>query len=233
MAINSLTDTSMAEVGYRLHSTIYYTSSDSFVKAGYPWLRAIRVKVQGAGGGGASATRTTGTQGINVRGGGGGGAYMEKFITDIDSLAASETITVGAGGAGGADPVSSDTPAVGSAGGDSTAFGMTAGGGGGGVITAGTTCAAGGTVTGTGDFTMRGGRGGPSGANLAQAVQPLYGHGGLSFLGRSNPTFSNNTGGSGPSGYGAGREGSNRNNSSGGASGYTGGAGVVIVELYA
>ena len=82
---------------YNLVQTVYFTSSGTFSKGSYPWLRAIKVKVQGGGGGGAGS-------GSNGHGGGAGGgsAYAESFITDIAGLDSSVTVTRGAGGAGGA-----------------------------------------------------------------------------------------------------------------------------------
>jgi hypothetical protein len=91
--------------GYVFVETVYFTSSGTFTKASYPWLRAVRVKCQGAGAGGgggdSSSTRTLA--------GGSGGNYSESFITDIAGLDASVTVTRGAGGAGGADTGSSAT----------------------------------------------------------------------------------------------------------------------------
>ena len=121
--------------GYRYHSTVYFTSSGTFTKASYPWLRAVRVKVQGAGASGG------GTDYIDINGeaaaapGGGGGAYAESFITNIASLAASVTVTVGSGGTGGAGGTSgSPNGGDGVAGGSSsfgagTAYEVSAGGG--------------------------------------------------------------------------------------------------------
>jgi hypothetical protein len=79
--------------GYQYRETVYFTSSGTFVKADYPWLRAIRVRCVGGGGGG--------TTDVNISAGGsGGGGGAESFITDIAGLAASVTVTRGAGGAG-------------------------------------------------------------------------------------------------------------------------------------
>jgi len=51
LADDAVTGAKLAQ-GYTYHSTVYFTSSGSFTKASYPWLRAIRVKVVGGGGGG-------------------------------------------------------------------------------------------------------------------------------------------------------------------------------------
>ena len=87
--------------GYQYRETIYFTSSDEFVKADFPWLRAIRVRCQGGGGGGGGAASTGAGQtamGVN----GSAGNYAESFITDIAGLDASVTVTRGSGGGGGA-----------------------------------------------------------------------------------------------------------------------------------
>jgi len=224
--------------GYRYHSTVYFTSSSTFTKASYPWLRAIRVKIVGGGGGGAAATRTSGSTGRNSRGGGGGGGYAEKWITDIAGLSASETVTVGAGGAGGVlSSTTSDTPVVGDAGGATSAFGLTGNGGSGGVIS-NNAGAAGGTASG-GDINITGGRGGNSAENISNtepnyALFQLVGSGGDSMLGFSRTeAVNNNAGARDGSGFGWGREGSNRSSASTGRNGSAGGDGVVIVELYA
>jgi hypothetical protein len=86
---------------YRFVTTVYFTSSGTFTKADYPWLRAIRVKCQGGGGGGGGAA-TTGVGQQAISSGGAGGAYAESFITNIAGLDASVTVTRGAGGTGGA-----------------------------------------------------------------------------------------------------------------------------------
>lgn len=77
---------------------VTFTSSGTFTKANYPGMKGIRVRVQGGGGGGIGADVTAAGQ-QSAGGGGGGGAYAESFLTP-DQLAASETVTVGAGGAG-------------------------------------------------------------------------------------------------------------------------------------
>ena len=75
--------------GYRYHSTVYFTSSGSFTKATYPWLRAIRVRMVGGGGAGAGCA-TTGASTVSVSSGGQGGNYAEKWITDIAGLSAAK-----------------------------------------------------------------------------------------------------------------------------------------------
>ena len=83
---------------FGLRQVLTFTADGSFTKASYPWLRAVRAKVQAGGGGGGGSA---GGSGEACAGGGGGGGYAESLV-DVDALGASETVTVGAGGAGGA-----------------------------------------------------------------------------------------------------------------------------------
>jgi hypothetical protein len=87
--------------GYQFRETVYFTSSGTFTKADYPWLRAIRVRCVGGGGGGGGAAATAANQ-LSAASGGASGGYAESFITDIAGLDASVTVTRGAGGGGGA-----------------------------------------------------------------------------------------------------------------------------------
>jgi hypothetical protein len=211
--------------GYVYVDTLYFTSSGTFTKASYPWLRAIRVKVQGAGGGGGGAGATGASQFSNGFGGL-GGAYAESFITDIAGLDASVTVTRGAGGAGG-----NDTPGAGSAGGQSS-FGsiVTAnGGGGGGGFAAGpdsniafflVSWTGGGQANGSGDLVVRGR---PSHAFV----------GGISVLGGPGSVQTLGNGSAGVGFGGGGSAGVNRDSSEPARSGGAGANGIVIVELFA
>jgi hypothetical protein len=217
-----------------LREILYFTSSGTFTKATYPWLNAIRVRVQGAGGGsGGCATTSTGQ--ISAGGAGAGGGYAEKFITDIAGLASSVTVTVGAGGAGGAAGNN-----AGSAGNNTTAFGLTGNGGGGGFGSAAAAFASffpvtatGGSGTG-GDINISGGDNTLPVALNADRVIPSVS--GASVLGKSiggsiadsggRNAFVGKTFGGGASGPALGAGGTQR-------AGAAGGAGIVIVELYA
>jgi hypothetical protein len=197
---------------YRFVDTVYFTSSGTFSKADYPWLRAIRVKCVGGGGGGSGANNTAG-------GGGSGGSYAESFITDIALLDASEPVTVGAGGAGGVGAV------TGAAGGEST-FRPVGGGGGGG----GNSNGQGGlptTPVGDGQLVIGGNAGGSGGDATASS-----GHGGGSVLGAGGRGSRNNANATGTVGrnYGGGGGGSRSTGTNNGAAGADG---IVIVELYA
>jgi len=221
--INSNMDTlDELGLGYRYVDTIYYTSNGTFVKANYPWLRAIRVKVQaGGGGGGGIGNETLGSAG------GGGGGYGELFITDITGLDASISVTRGGAGAGG----TSGSRTIGNSGGSSSAFGVFCAGGQGGGNDSGQAGGAGGGISGqtTRDFEAAGSRGG--GGLAGPSSQP--GAGGHSYLGfgginpyRVRGSFAiNGTNGV----HGGGGSGGGGNNTVGGA----GGSGIVIVELYA
>jgi hypothetical protein len=219
--------------GYVFVETVYFTSSGTFTKATYPWLRAIRVKCVGGGGGGGGAQPTTA---ITTSGGSGGssGGYAESFITDIAGLAASVTVTRGAGGAGG-------NGANGSNGGDSSFGALVLGENGNfGLLRSpigGVRFFRGGTIpipsVNVGDFTAQGsvggfviadvngsGGGGPGGDSF------FAGGGRATMSASAGPGFN---GMLGSGGGGAWNSTSQASNQTGGA----GGNGIVIVELYA
>jgi hypothetical protein len=214
--------------GYQYRETVYFTSSGTFVKADYPWLRAIRVKCVGAGGGGRGREA-----GDNQGGGGGGGGYAEKFITDIAGLDATVTVTRGNGGPGG---IAASIPGNGTNGGTSSFGSLLSASGGQGC--ASTTGGAGGSGTG-GDLNMSGNRGDADGSfsGLIVAQQLRRGRGGDSPLGWG---FGENYASAGGAGGAQGRDGINfGGGGSGGIAGSSdqpggsGSAGIVVVELYA
>jgi hypothetical protein len=223
--------------GYVFKETVYFTSSGTFTKATYPWLRAIRVKCQGGGGGGSGGVATNASQ-YCVGGSGGGGGYAESFITDIAGLDASVTVTVGSGGAGGA---AGNNP--GSTGGTSSFGSLVSGlGAVGGYVPAlyatSTTLVVrltgpSGGASGTGNLIVHG-RQGQSAASGFSSNFVLSEPGGDSFLGSGALMLANNTtraeNGFNWGGGGGGRASSiNQSAAAGGA----GGPGIVIVELYA
>jgi hypothetical protein len=204
---------------YRFVETLYFTSSGTFTKADYPWLRAIKVKVQAGGSGGAGRAASN-----NSGAGGAGGGYAERFFSDIASLSSSVTVTVGAGGAGGA--AGNNNGAVGGV----SSFGnvgdawrtratggeigtSTAEGGGGGVGTHGSLLIAG----------QAGGRG-QNGSPESPGV------GGSSHLGGGGRVAGASAGFSGGI-YGGGGGGASVTGSN--LAGGNGAPGIVIVELYA
>lgn len=199
---------------YAFVDTVYFTSNGTFSKGNYPWLRAIRVKVQGGGGGGG------GVDAAGAAGGGGGGGYAESFVTDIAGLSSSVTVTVGAGGAGGSGAVS------GSGGSDSSFGALTVGNGGGGGGTLGNP---GSGDSGSGDVVFNGDGGGPGGNSDAPSGKGGGSHLGGGAIGGRNQVSSNGANGEPYGGGGGG----GRRTSSGSVTGGDGAPGIVIVELYA
>lgn len=214
--------------------TVTFTSSGTFTKATYPWLKTVRVMLVGGGGGGGSIVDSSGTN-RGYAGGGASGGYSEKWIT-VASLGTSETVTIGAGGTGGASGGANN----GTDGGD-TSFGShcsATGGQGGKAVDDGVGNkypAVAGRASG-GDINAKGENGGQPGYGLADDNYG-QGFGGSSRLGEGgnnsvayNPSESGQDGnvGSGGSGGYAGRS-----FTTGGTPGGDGGDGRVIVELYA
>jgi hypothetical protein len=219
---------------YNLVQTLYYTSSGTFTKATYPWLRAMRVKVQGAGGGGGGAA-TTISGVVSVGSSGGAGAYAESFITNISGLSASETVTVGSSGAGGAAGNN-----AGSAGGTSSfgslvsANGGNPGDGGSSITTPGILGSVNAQTTATGDLTIAGP--GQSGFTFAIAGFLASVRGADSSLGTGGDAIFTGGGSNGNAGTGRGSGGSGGVNVQSQVttrSGGNGAPGIVIVELYA
>lgn len=217
----------------QLVETVSFSASGSFAKGDYPWLERVKARVWGGGGGGGGAT-LTGAGSISGGGGGGGGAYAEGFIHESD-LSSSETVTVGAGGSGG-------TAANGSDGGTSS-FGSHAvadsGKGGITVIAThphGTRGGSGGDIAScTGDIKLSGSNGGHIWSTSVARVftgsggaSGVGGGGGLGTITSSGLTGSNGDV-PGGGGAGAGNAESQGTNKAGG----DGGAGLVVLELYA
>jgi len=211
--------------GYVLGEILYFTSSGTFVKANYPGLRAVKVKVQGGGGGGGG--RQGGTTSVGA--GGGGGGYGEKFIL-VDDLASNESISVGQGGSG--RPANTGTA------GWASLFGnhITASGGGAGewTTTANTTAqgGSGGSVTGA-DFSVPG-QDGQQGRIYQGDNDHIYfpGSGGSSFLGLGGVALTPGQTGPGRAGTGWGAGGSGAAGGPSDGPGGDGQPGIVIVELY-
>jgi hypothetical protein len=222
-----------ATPSYRYVQTVYFTSSGTFTKADYPWLRAIRVRVQAGGGGGGGGSATGLNQG-SPGGGGQGGHYAESFITDIAALPSSAPVTVGSGGSGGVG-------AAGSTGGTSS-FNTTlvvANGGLGGAHRGASALptnadSVSGPFSGTGDIQVTGGVGmGSLITAVATVLGMLGGTGGNSVLGGGGISKLRTFGD--PSGrtYGGGGGSSLNDQSQPANTGGAGAPGVVIVELYA
>jgi hypothetical protein len=198
---------------YSLVQILYFTSSGTFTKATYPWLRGIKVTCVGAGGAGEG--NASGSRGC---GGGGAGLTAITFITDIAGLDSSITVTRGAGATGGTSS--------GSAGGSSS-FGslVSANGGGGGSPDGGA-----GAGSGTGDINIVGGPGAPGGFLLSNFAgiggSSAFGGGAAGLTSFGSDQFGNLAPGIGGGGGGA-------RGASGAVSGGNGGNGLVVLELYA
>lgn len=221
-----------------LDQVVTITSSDAFVKANYPGLRSIRVRMVGGGGAGGGSDATTGTEG-SAGGGGGGGAYAE-FIVPASALSESEAVTIGSGGVGAA-------ASTGGNGSDTVAFGVTCGAGNGAPRSTnanmdyfnsrgGTSGSVTGTPVGSVPFILSvdGTWGYPPAAAIYRS---MGGHGADTLLGRGghggNAHTTTGQGGGGGRGYGSGGGGAAaRPNSTSGFAGGDGAPGVVIIEVY-
>lgn len=218
-----------AEVGLR--QLVTFTSNGSFTKATYPWLKRVHVKAVGGGGGGGGSA-TTGAGQVSSGGGGGSGGYVEELI-EVDALSASETVTVGGGGAGGVG-------VTGTAGTAST-FGAhnSAGAGTGGVGGVAATPlgiagsgGSGGASTG-GDLNITGSNGGSPQASSSSRV--LTGTGGASLFGsvRDHGWIGASVDGADANDYGSGGVGGGCVQSSGSTqTGGDGSDGLVVCYLY-
>lgn len=221
--------------GYSYRETVRFTSSGTFTKSAYPWLRAVKVMLVGGGGAGGSVPATS--AGVHSTGsGGGGGGYAEKFIASND-IGGSVAVTVGAGGS----PVAGGTGTPGGSG-SSSSFGalVVASGGVGGENYASNANYVIGQVgvggTGTAGDRMLPGATGSSGGGMA--TFGFGGGGGDSQLGVGGgavytPVTAASVAGKPGDGYGGGGSGAGGNASSPARLGGAGSPGVVVVELYA
>lgn len=217
-----------------LREIVVFNSSDTFDKATYPWLARVHVLVVGGGGGGGGAEATTIGEAAAGSGGAGGGAA--EVIVDVSALAASETVTVGAGGTAGAGAAGGD-------GGDSSfgAHAVAEGGEGGDLGTATSATSFGGTSAGgqgtTGDVLYQGGDGDPgvssyAGSDAPQRFTVAGSGGGSRVCGRTaDRIFSD--GGSAVANSGRGGNGASQAEGAAASAGRAGGSGVVICWLYA
>lgn len=215
------------------NTTITAPPTTQFFTASGTWSRPAgckKIKVCATGGGGGAGSAQGGTVQFGMSGGGAAGTFGEKWI-DVTAIA-SETVTIGAGGAGGGTGAAE----AGGAGG-STSFGahMTCPGGEGGNFTAAgstatSTAANGDTAAATGaDFSVMGGRG----------QQGVRMDGGVGFGGSGAPSMyssgaygvTNNATGRNAVGHGGGGSGCGSNNATVRAGG-SGSPGLVIVEEY-
>lgn len=211
----------------------WYTHSDkrsiqSFTASGIytkpAGLRAAKIFVTGGGGGGGD------TSGDLVNRGGGGGSAGGTAIKQVSAalLGATETVTVGAAGAGGSPGATGGTSSMTITGGLTV---QATGGIGASPGSAASPSADGGGAPGVatnGDINLGGGSGSPG----VNAPQPVGGNGGASYWGGGGRGKSLGAGGNGLA-YGSGGGGSSQNSGSG--SGNVGGpgvAGIVVVEEF-
>lgn len=206
----------------------------NFVKADYPNLVWFRAMLAGGGGGGGGAAATVAAE-ASVGGGGGGSGYAELVVTDLSTIAASESYTVGAGGIGGVG-----TSTLATTGDPTTMLGVTASGGKNGTNAGsvpfeyiGVSGGAGGSTAGT-RTTFQNGQVG--GAGVGAGWRNAGGIGGASHYGNGgqggNATTAN--GGNGAQGRrgGGGGGGANRPSQGTARSGGVGGDGFIWFELW-
>ena len=221
-----------ALTGYRFQQTVRYTSSSIFTKGSFPEGKAVRVRVQGGGAaGGPAGTASAGNH--STAGGGGGGGYAEKFIL-FSALAATETVTVGAGGAG-------STAASNGASGGTSSFGAhcVATGGSGGAFSNNVSLyvsAPGGDggIGTAGDILVKG-AGGGNGTGYSTLASAGHGGSGHFGGGAMAPTTGASTGLAGNAGgnYGGGGSGAMTNqNFATSSAGGSGAPGIVLVDVY-
>lgn len=221
-AIEDLADAVDATVaaGFRFAGQVIYDTVGTFnfdknnpLGTGDIGLRAVRVRCQ-AGGAGGMGTNNPG----RCVGGGGGGGYAESFIL-ATSLAATESITVGAGGAGGTATADFSAGAAGSPSSFGTLVSAV-----GGLASGGNNGGGGGTAT-AGQIQIGGGGGGGGSGTFAEVT----GAGGASVLGGGGA-------GLGAGGSLTGQPGRNFGGGGGGArknaTGGAGAQGIVIVDLF-
>jgi len=211
---------------------IVYAANDTFTKASYPGLRAIRVIAVGGGGATGGTAATAGGQSASSAGGG-AGEYAESIIL-ASALAAGETVTVGAGGTKGAAGNNAGTN------GGASSFGAFVAANGGGSSPggsagsgAGFTGAGLGGTGGTGDILIPGGDGGFAGRLSSDPSVPIpVNRGGASQMSTEarSPNVSAGTAFDGKD-YGGGAGGQSAGASTAARAGADGADGVVIVEI--
>lgn len=217
-------------VGFLFSQRIVYTAGGNFTKGSFSGIRGVMVKSQGAGGGSGGVAATSAQAAVS--GAGGGGGYCEEWIPAA-SLAASETVTVGAGGSAGA----SGANAGGNGGASSFGSFHSAGGGGAGsggaanTTAASTSGGAGGTATG-GDFNCKGGDGANGLRWSASIIAPAQG-GDSVMAGVKRPSSSVAVGGGlGGYAFGGGAAGAFGVGTQSAQAGAAGADGIVIVDVY-
>jgi microcystin-dependent protein len=223
-----VTNVSSLQVGHRLVETLYITSSTTFAKAAYPWLRAIRFRVTGGGGAGGGCGAFSRSGG----GGGGGATTSERFHTDISGMPASLIIQVAAGGAGS----SNSTGGTGGASQVQLSTSIIASGGSGGVVPGQSVNEIGrggqGGTSGSGDIVFFGQSGSLASSGPVFAFGGTGGSSGFGIGGGASQVSPNDNGNAAV-GFGGGGSGGSNSASALARSGGAGAPGIVIIELYA
>lgn len=214
---------------------VVITSTTNFVKASYPGLYAIKVKLQAPGGGGGGVAGASSQ--VACANSGGGGEYAEKFIL-ASALGDTETVTIGAVGTGGAAGNNN-----GGSGGNcsfGSHFNVVGGGGGNGEAASATVPrngAVGGGAGGTGgtggDLHIPGGASIPGMCWTVNATQASVG--GASFLGsntRSTSVIGADEAGIVGKNWGSGGTGARSSNDANNRAGGNGAPGRCEIELY-
>jgi len=180
----------------QLTDTQIYTANDTWTKpAGAKLVHYLLI----GGGGGGGAGRRGATSTTRFGGAGGGGAGLVIGWQDADRFDATESVTVGSSGAGGADSANDTDGAAGANGGDTTFNIFTAVGGNGGnggttaLATGGAGTSFGLQLSGSEATTAAGGNSAAGGGN-ALTFGPTGGGGGASI---SNTNSASNTQGNG------------------------------------
>lgn len=171
-----------------------FSASGTWTKPTVGTPLRVHVILRGGQGGGGGGARVTSGNACSGGGGGGGAAFAEAWH-DAADLGATETVTVGAGGAAGAGATVDNTAGANGSGGGSSSFGTApsqllttgAGGGAGGQLAGnsgggggGGSAANGGSSTGAtgGTAGTLGGTPGGSGVGSTAATAPVGGSGG-------------------------------------------------------
>lgn len=212
--------------GGSLRDIVTFTSSGSFDKANFPWMKSARIRMVGGGAGGAACNNPSIGHGASG-GAGGSGAYAESVLRVDQIPSGANTVTVGAGGASNTNGTQSSFGALVIAPGGTTGIVGTSKA----VPSTGNSGGAGGVV-GVGDITIPGSGGGVG--VLQSATRVTVSVGGASMLSGSTTGIEISASTVGLSGlnYGGGGAGGASIASAASAAGGVGAGGIVIVELY-